>query len=133
MVFIRLHLHISEQHKLKTKVAFLMLILLKYITLFLDEGLLRNEKQTNNNKNCFVGSRTGFGPWTKLELFILVLWHICLDCLGLYFLQLKCYCMLQAFTSHLLNLIKFYESRGCDLPIFLYNAYQILHRRRKFA
>ena len=30
--------------------------------LFLDEGLLINEKQTNNNKNSCVGSRTGVGP-----------------------------------------------------------------------
>lgn len=58
MICIWLHLHNSEQHKLKTKIAFPMLILLKYIILSLDEGLLRNEKQTNN-KNCFTGSRIG--------------------------------------------------------------------------
>lgn len=65
MMSVWLHLCISKQQKLKTKVAFLKLILLKYIILFFDEGLLRNEKHTNNNKNSFVGSRTGVGPRTK--------------------------------------------------------------------
>lgn len=114
MAFIWLHLRISKQHKLKAKVAFLKLILLKYIILFLDEGLLRNEKQTNNNKNSFIAPGLSLAHGQN-ELFILVLRHVRIDCLGLYFLQLKCYCMLQAFTSHLLNLTKFYGGRGCDL------------------
>lgn len=103
MMFIWLHLRISKQHKLQAKVAFLKLILLKYIILVLDEGLLRNEKQTNSNKNGFVGPMTGFGPQRNPTLFIPVLWCICAHCLGLYFGQLRCYHMLQLCVSHLPN------------------------------
>lgn len=37
--------------------------MLKYVILFLDEEVLRSEKQTNNNKNSFVGSRTRIDQW----------------------------------------------------------------------
>lgn len=64
MMFIQFHSCMSKQQKLKTEVVFLKLILLIYIILFLEERTAKKWK-TNNNKNSFVGSRTGIGPWEK--------------------------------------------------------------------
>lgn len=78
-----------------------------------------------------MAQRLGLAHGKQPELFIPVLQSICMYCVGLYLLQPKCHCMHQVFLSHLLNLIKFQETRGYNLNIFLRNAYT--SRRRTFA
>lgn len=54
-------------------------------------------------KTAVLAQGLGLAHGKQLELFTLVLWPICIYYLGLYSLQLKCYCTLQVFKSHPLS------------------------------